>query len=555
MTVIKVAENVANVRAHNEKIDQKIDLAKLPSAEGAAFDSHEDEHHERCHPETRVDLLRQIQEWAQDPQGKCIFWLNGKAGTGKSTISRTIAQAFDGSDQLGASFFFKRGEGDRGKAAKFFTTIAAQLVHKVPEMIPLVSKAINADPAISEKRMKEQFEKLILQPLSETKRDTAQISTLVIIIDALDECEREDDIKTILDLLCRMQDIRSIRLRIFVTCRPELPIHLHFKRLPDGAHKDLVLHEIPKQTIGRDIFAFLKDELAKIQREHSLPLEWPGEEIIRTLVEMATPLFIFAATACRFLKDRRLGEDPEEQLNILLKYQTSSQASQFDKTYLPVLGRLQVGLTNLDKEKFAKKFRKIVGSIVILEEPLSVASLARLFDISKSSINSQLDLLHSVLDIPDNPDFPVRLLHLSFRDFLLDPAKRGESLFWVDERETHEMIAAKCLQLLMDETSGPRENVCKLESPGKLRTEINRQSIDACIPAEVRYACRYWVYHLQHSKNMSHYQDKVYTFLKQHFLHWLEAMSLIGRMSESLVMINSLQSLVAVSNNRCCITF
>jgi len=60
-----------------------MDLAKLTSAEGAAFDSHLDELDARCHPDTRRGLLDQITEWAQDPQGKCIFWLNGMAGTGK----------------------------------------------------------------------------------------------------------------------------------------------------------------------------------------------------------------------------------------------------------------------------------------------------------------------------------------------------------------------------------------------------------------------------------------------------------------------------------------
>jgi hypothetical protein len=45
------------------------------------------------------------------------------AGTDKSTISRTIAQKFDDKGDLGASFFFKRGEGDRGDAGMFIKTI------------------------------------------------------------------------------------------------------------------------------------------------------------------------------------------------------------------------------------------------------------------------------------------------------------------------------------------------------------------------------------------------------------------------------------------------
>jgi hypothetical protein len=84
------------------------------------------------------------------------------AGMGKSTISRTIAQSFADKGQLGASFFFKRGEGDRGNATRFFTTIAVQLATKVPGLGQLIGLAIDADSVISEKALKEQFEKLIL---------------------------------------------------------------------------------------------------------------------------------------------------------------------------------------------------------------------------------------------------------------------------------------------------------------------------------------------------------------------------------------------------------
>src|SRR5580700_4769972 len=132
-----------------QDIHQKIDLSKLPFAEGAAFDSYVDELDARCHPETRIDLLRHIKEWVDDPQGKCIFWLNGMAGTGKSTVARTVAQSFADDGRLGASFFFKRGEGERGNASRFFTTIAAQLVRTVPATTPYLSKAIDADPGIS----------------------------------------------------------------------------------------------------------------------------------------------------------------------------------------------------------------------------------------------------------------------------------------------------------------------------------------------------------------------------------------------------------------------
>jgi hypothetical protein len=38
----------------------------------------------------KPDLLQQIITWSENPNGACIFWLNGMAGTGKSTIARTL---------------------------------------------------------------------------------------------------------------------------------------------------------------------------------------------------------------------------------------------------------------------------------------------------------------------------------------------------------------------------------------------------------------------------------------------------------------------------------
>lgn len=68
-----------------------MDLDKLPYAKGAMYSSYEDDRM-TCHPATRVDLLRDIYAWAQDPHSKSIFWLSGWAGIGKSTISRTVAE-------------------------------------------------------------------------------------------------------------------------------------------------------------------------------------------------------------------------------------------------------------------------------------------------------------------------------------------------------------------------------------------------------------------------------------------------------------------------------
>lgn len=121
-------------------------MERLPVAPGAAFDSYHDEPEPRCLPNTRVELLSQITAWAGDPEAESIFWLNDMAGTGKSTVSRSVADAFDQAGSLGASFFFKRGEEHRGNPSKLFTTMASQLAAKRPAVAPYIKDAMNKDP-------------------------------------------------------------------------------------------------------------------------------------------------------------------------------------------------------------------------------------------------------------------------------------------------------------------------------------------------------------------------------------------------------------------------
>jgi hypothetical protein len=189
------------------------------------------------------------------PDGKCIFWLNGMAGTRKSTISRTAAKRFEEEKIPGASFFFKRGHGNRGNAINLFPTIARQLAKTVPRLIPGVNEAIDNNSDIGNKGLKEQFDKILLQPLLDLDSPALSIPNVVIIIDGLDECDADPDIR--LKLLPQLQNSKAIRLRVLLTSRPELPIRLRFKKLTTQDHKDLVLHEIPKEVIGRELSLLL----------------------------------------------------------------------------------------------------------------------------------------------------------------------------------------------------------------------------------------------------------------------------------------------------------
>ncbi|KAJ6189996.1 hypothetical protein N7519_000017 [Penicillium mononematosum] len=414
-----------------------MDLSRLQIAKQAAFDSYGNQHSE-CLPGTRIDLLREIEEWAKSPHGKCIFWLNGMAGTGKSTISQTVASRLQEQQLLGASFFFRRGEEDRGTAKKLFPTLTEQMVNRIPQMLPRVQKAMDDDPNISEKVLREQFEKLLLNPLFDIEQ-REEIKRRVIVIDALDECDSEDDIGIILRLLPQVRKSTSVQLRFLLTSRPELPIRLGFEGITD-AHQDMVLHEIEKPVIEHDISLYFEDQFLRLKQRRSFPPDWPGAAATKILVDRAVPLFIAAATICRFISDVKW--NPQKRLEAILTDQ-STYVSKMDSTYVPVLKQLLTGQNETESRKLLEEFKEIVGVIIILATPLSINSLSHLIDRESDDVKCRLDQLHSVLSVPNNFDTPVRILHLSFRDFLLDH-REDESKFWINGKYANQRLAERC---------------------------------------------------------------------------------------------------------------
>ncbi|ETS82541.1 hypothetical protein PFICI_04417 [Pestalotiopsis fici W106-1] len=541
--IMNISENTFgdNTHIHHGDIINNLAFRKpLPTARDAEFGSFAEQHNRDCLPGTRVDLLREIMEWTDNPSTECIFWLNGMAGTGKSTISRTVARSLQERGALGASFFFKRGEQDRGHARLFFTTIASQLVIWKPALQGSVAEARETYKGIEDKSMREQFEKLILQPLSKIQRLDEPV---VVVIDALDECDQDETIGLIIQLLPQVKALTSVRMKIFITSRPELPIRLGFKSIT-GTYKDIALHQIPEPVIEHDILLFFQSEFARIRGDYyediQLPSGWPDNNAIQTLVQMAVPLFIFATTICRFVADP-VWSDPVSQLEKVLEYRSNAGESELEKlesTYLPILNRLIDGTAGLKRSRLVDEFRAVVGPIVLLATPLSIAALARLLDIRPAAINGRLRTLHSLISVSAQPDTPIRIFHLSFRDFLVDPIRRHE--FCVGERECHERLAHRCLQVL---EANLKRDVCNLQAPDVAGSAVDPSVVKMYLPAHVEYACLYWAYHIEQSKGRVT-EVQIDLFLQRHLLHWLEALCLLKKIRASIAILETLSKYV-----------
>lgn len=520
----------------------------LDTAIEASHDAASKEQLPSCLENTRVDVLSRIQGWIDGDGERRLYWLKGMAGTGKSTIALTIARNYAMHKRPGASFFFSRGGGDLASANKFVVTIAAQLSRTLPGFQKHLDHALATNRDVLNKGIYNQWETLVLEPLKQLSNDGFRCP-IAIIVDALDECENDRHVADLIECFQEAAAIEHAPVRIFVTSRPESAINHEFTTVPRDMRQDLVLHDIEDSIVNRDLHLFYQYRLKNIARRFHLGDAVYSDHTVETLVESSHCLFIYAATVCRFIEE--LEEDAHDRLSLILDSKNLSPrpTKRLDDMYTKVLEHSwprSAELTPEEKTKRKRRFSRIVGSIVMLCDVLSTVDLASILSTSVDEVRWALQSLHSVLDVPEDESKPIRLLHPSFRDFLLDPVRCQTEMFSIDDKEIHGRLFHDCLLLMKNHL---KRNMCKLDHPGIRAYDMHKADVDSFIPRSVQYACRYWLYHLQQNgfKFSADACLGLEEFFNTSFLYWLETLSVLRRFSEAVAMIRLLDTRLSPS--------
>lgn len=120
-----------------------------------------------------------------------------------------------------------------------------------------------------------------------------------------------------------------------------------------------------------------------------------------------------------------------------------------------------------------QEFRDIVDPIIILATALSTSAFAQILRIPRCAIDDRLDLLRSVLSVSPSTGSPLRFLHLSVGDFLVNPDKRKRNPFWIDEKQIHRAMAANCLWVLRC----LKQDIYGIPAPGSPRSTVSPHKI------------------------------------------------------------------------------
>ncbi|KAF7982453.1 hypothetical protein HWV62_28605 [Athelia sp. TMB] len=476
-----------------------------------------------CLPGTRVDVLKLIQSWADDtPFSESVLWLHGLAGSGKTTIAATLAQRYRESCQLGAFLAFDRGIDERKDPELVIRTIAFQMGTVDHRIGRLISESFAERPSLLSSSLQYQF-KTLLAPLRPVVTEVVGDSCIFIVLDALDECGTHDTRESLLKLLVDNMPNLSPHIRLVITSRKEPDIDFVFGKHTRVHQMEL---DLTSNMSIQDIAFYLRHHLARIAHKRGL-VGWPSEIVIQRLIIRANGLFIWAATAIKFID----GYHPKKQLHLLLRGNLALGAeSGIDALYRAALA----ACGHWEEAAFVDDFQAILGMILVARIPLSTATIDDLAGTGQGAGQywqpsaEIVNQLGSVLtSVPQ-----VRIIHPSFADFLTTIERCLCTKFFISRPAHNAALSSRCL-LHLDDTL--KHNICGL-------TFILPMAWDSVVLSEsMTYACLYWCDHIC-SMNLC---DEVVVghlikFLEQHLLHWFEAMSLLRRSRETVAMLAKL---------------
>ncbi|KAF5708118.1 WD domain-containing protein [Fusarium mundagurra] len=543
------------------KMDVRI-LDQIPYVENAVFNSRVIDKQGQCLPGTQRNALDALQKWTENPDGEPILWLAGMAGTGKSTIAATVANCLhdrktfsdripglDDRTFLGATFFLSHEDPERNTVKYVFPTIAKTLAVSFPDLGEKISQSIFHDSMVGHKKLLEQMQRLISEPLDLVSKTLAVSVRLIIIIDSLDECEDTSEAEELLRLLPSLGRFHPMDVRVLVVSRPEK----HISQILDDSDlrvKKLTLEKIPPQmndAVSDDITLFMISKLKDITKRRRLQQGWYTDDDFAKLVQKADGLFIYAATTCRFLDMTDIDKIQGQRLVKLLGGTTDrgTPDARLDEIYRKVLTFPTRDLSQYEKGIVFTSYRCILGIIALAFEPPSVATIGKLMKEEAGDRKTLMDF-SSILEVPPDDISPVSFFHMSFRDFLLNKERSGSD-FTIDNAEIHEYLMQNCLSIL-DESL--HQDMCDLGHPGVFASDIPKARVNEHIPQHIKYACLYWSGHLSKLstlKSLSTYLEdtgKIYNFLSKKLLFWLEVLSLLGDYHRSVPIIKQLQSLI-----------
>jgi len=477
---------------------------------------------------TRRSILDQIIAWVTNGPGQegvdqnTPYWIYGLPGIGKTSLAHSICEKFDERKQFAGAFFCRRDDTNSSKPRNILPTLIYQLAKTFPPFRSIVTEYLHKNPHMTPQSMQDA---LFLEFIRSIPRHSNP-DTLVVVIDALDECgntqSRADILKVLIDAAAL-----APWLKVIITSRPEVDI---IRSLGTAAQHDLGRD----QEATADLRTFAQRQLNLVVSTWGISTPWPAESLLNRIISRANGLFIFIKTLVLALEKCN---DPNEYLEKALQGSASAGSESLYSLYSSIVK---------EHSEIVGFWRMIAVITTAQYRPLRKEPIAELAGVKPFFVERLVNCLSSLLYRDEGANGAIRVRHLSISEFFASNACG----YQVDLRAAHVQQGIACLQTMVKQL---RFNICELEDSRLANTDITDLPlrIEQNISDSLQYSSLYWPSHLRSTPDKTQH-DVILESLKKFFegpypLFWMEVLSVMGMISVGAPSLRGVISLVKVS--------
>lgn len=450
-----------------------------------------------------------------------LLWIKGPAGTGKTMlllgIIRELSERSVALNPGIAHFFFQNADNTVNSSMAAVRSLVWMLLHQQPHLLRhLRDKYENTQPSFVGRHAFIGLCKVLQNML----RDP-ELEPVYFIVDALDECD--DGLPELIDLIARSLTITD-KVNWLVSSRPSVPLGTCV------AANALV--ELDSQRLEAPVHAYIHHQLARLQHADGYTDAIIGD-MAHEITNRAHNTYLWVWFVFqRLTKPGKNGKTLNGMyaLRVIQQFPPGLSA-----LYDHIMATIERG-----EEDDPAYCKAALRAVYHAYRPLSLSELATFVDLPEGQVVRIVGECGSFLTLTNTT---VGVIHQSANDYLTDNylARLGPT----GVAEGHADMGRLCLGAM---AAGLHKNIYNL--PGMGPYERNTPSPNPEPLAAVRYACVYWVDHIRDAVGQFDGSlldtELIYSFLLEHLLHWLEALSLLNKIPSGLASIRVLRDLVPV---------
>jgi hypothetical protein len=464
----------------------------------------------------------EFQKWRSNHQSQ-LLWIKGDPGKGKTMlmigiIKELVQQTQSQPLQSIAYFLCQATDPKLNNATSTLRSLIYMLIQQQPHLISYLQKRYDTDPKLFENANTFYSLSVVFENILQ---NSTQAKTY-LLVDALDECET--GLSDLLKLIARTKSVSATQVKWIVSSRNRDNIE---QEIEFGNEETKLSLELNANHIYEAVAAYIDYKVSRLRAlQHNRTLL---EQVKEQLLRMSDGTFLWVALVVQEMQKCRRSAAMVE----LLEKTPKGLTPLYDR----MLQEIQL-FDTLDQELCI-----LVLSIVTLGyRPLHLHQLCLLAGLKKQHGSDDLEnivgMCGSFLTVRDDH---VYLIHQSAKDYLSD-AKVSAAIFPSGPSAIHHRIFRESLQNL---SAKLRRNIYSIDNPGAPVSEIANPQPQSDPLFDLRYSCTYWLDHFINSRSLERTDssdDQISDFLKQHLLHWLESLGLIGELRHGILSLKKLSA-------------